>query len=194
MKEMKINEIFYSVQGEGFHAGTPAIFVRFSGCNLRCPFCDTEHETGVRMSVEQIVREVGTYPARLVVLTGGEPSLFVDADFVQALHEIGKYVAMETNGTHEVPANLDWVTFSPKDAFTEAENVLAECDELKLVFDGNVDPSRYDGVGARHRFLQPCDTGDAERNAKIMTSVFEYCLKNPVWRVSVQLHKVMNVR
>lgn len=194
MKEMKINEIFYSVQGEGFHAGTPAVFVRFSGCNLRCPFCDTEHETGVRMSVEQIVREVGTYPARLVVLTGGEPSLFVDADFVQALHEIGKYVAMETNGTHEVPANLDWVTFSPKDAFTEAENVLTECDELKLVFDGKVDPMAYESVQADHYFLQPCDFEDEVRNVQVTQAVFDYCLKHPKWSISVQLHKILKVR
>lgn len=194
MKEMKINEIFYSVQGEGFHAGTPAIFVRFSGCNLRCPFCDTEHEEGRGMTEEEIVTAVKEFPARLVVLTGGEPSLFVDEHFVDALHQAGKYVAMETNGTHSVPANLDWVTFSPKDAFVSATNVLTRCDELKLVFDGKVDPMAYESVQADHYFLQPCDFGDEVRNVQVTQAVFDYCLKHPKWSISVQLHKILKVR
>ena len=95
----KINEIFYSLQGEGFHTGTPAVFIRFSGCNLKCSFCDTQHEEGVLMSDEEILDAVGEYPATTVILTGGEPSLWIDREFVDRLHRIGKYVCIETNGT-----------------------------------------------------------------------------------------------
>ena len=86
----KINEIFYSLQGEGFHTGTPAVFIRFSGCNLKCSFCDTQHEEGVLMSDEEILDAVGEYPATTVILTGGEPSLWIDREFVDRLHRIGK--------------------------------------------------------------------------------------------------------
>lgn len=110
----KINEIFYSLQGEGFHTGTPAVFIRLSGCNLKCPFCDTQHEEGVLMTDEEIMAEVGKYPAMMVILTGGEPSLWIDREFVDRLHRMGKYVCIETNGTHELPDNIDWVTCSPK--------------------------------------------------------------------------------
>ena len=83
----KINEIFYSLQGEGFHTGTPAVFVRFSGCNLKCSFCDTNHEEGQWMSDEEIIRKVVCYPARMVVLTGGEPGLWIDEAFVNLFHD-----------------------------------------------------------------------------------------------------------
>ena len=137
----KINEIFYSLQGEGFHAGTPAVFVRFSGCNLRCAFCDTQHQQGTIMSLQEIVDEVNKYPlAPLVVLTGGEPSLFIDEAFMMELKlKTGKRIAIETNGTRPLPTNLDWVTLSPKSAF-EGGNlescVLKSCDELKVVWLG----------------------------------------------------------
>ncbi|MDE5710447.1 MAG: 7-carboxy-7-deazaguanine synthase QueE, partial [Bacteroides sp.] len=110
----KINEIFYSLQGEGYHTGTPAVFVRFSGCNLKCPFCDTQHEEGTQMSDDEILEEVGKYPATTVILTGGEPSLWIDRGFIELLHRAGKYVCIETNGTRLLPDNIDWVTCSPK--------------------------------------------------------------------------------
>ena len=92
----KINEIFYSLQGEGYHTGTPAVFIRFSGCNLKCPFCDTQHEDGILMSDEDIVTEVSRYPAATVILTGGEPSLWIDREFVDCLHQAGKYALKQT--------------------------------------------------------------------------------------------------
>ena len=93
----KINEIFYSLQGEGYHTGTPAVFIRFSGCNLKCDFCDTRHEEGEMMTDEDIVNEIGKYPAVMVILTGGEPSLWIDDAFIDLLHRAGKYVCIETN-------------------------------------------------------------------------------------------------
>ena len=106
----KINEIFYSLQGEGAHTGTPAVFVRFSGCNLKCDFCDTSHESGIEMADEAIIEEVCKYPCRMVILTGGEPGLWIDDALVDALHKAGKYVAIETNGTQVLPEAIDWVT------------------------------------------------------------------------------------
>ena len=101
----RINEIFYSLQGEGYHSGMPAVFVRFSGCNLRCAFCDTQHQNGTMMSLQDIVNEVNKYPiAPLLVLTGGEPSLFIDEAFVAELKQkTGKKIAIETNGTRPLP-------------------------------------------------------------------------------------------
>ena len=111
----KINEIFYSLQGEGFHTGTPAVFVRFSGCNLRCSFCDTRHEEGVMMTDEEIVEKVSSFPARIVILTGGEPSLWIDKALISRLREAGKQICIETNGTRPLPDGIDWVTCSPKE-------------------------------------------------------------------------------
>ena len=110
----KINEIFYSIQGEGYFTGTPAVFVRFSGCNLRCPFCDTEHKEGKMLSDDEIIAEIRRYPALHVVLTGGEPCMQVTYDLVDKIKATGRFVQIETNGTLVPPVNIDWITCSPK--------------------------------------------------------------------------------
>ena len=194
----KINEIFYSLQGEGFHSGTPAVFVRFSGCNLRCAFCDTQHQSGKMMSLQEIVEEVDKYPiAPLVVLTGGEPSLFIDEAFVAELKQkTGKRIAMETNGTRPLPDNLDWVTFSPKSAFEGGDLepcVLTSCDELKVVYLGQ-DLAQYDGIEAKHRFLQPCFVEDLEQRKANMQACVEAVKTHPNWRLSLQIHRVLSIR
>lgn len=194
---MKVNEIFYSLQGEGYHAGTAAVFVRLSGCNLQCPFCDTQHESGSEMTEDEIVAEVAKYPARLVVVTGGEPSLQLTRGFVNALHDVDKMVAVETNGTRRLSGNVDWITLSPKDAYLgdKAKPVLNYVDEIKVVFDGEHEPSMYPGIMCTHaRFLQPCDTGDPVRNAEIVNAAIEYIKKDPRWKLSLQIHKILNIR
>lgn len=193
---MLINEIFHSLQGEGYHAGTPAVFVRFAGCNLGCPFCDTDHSAGTDMTTDEIVAEVGRYPARLVVLTGGEPALQLTDDLVDALHRAGKRVAVETNGTCRLPKSIDWITLSPKDAFVgpSAAPVLRRADEIKVVFDGQHEPCSYPGIEAAHRFVQPCDTGDARRNAELTRQAVDFCLANPDWRLSLQIHKILKIK
>lgn len=191
---MKVNEIFYSLQGEGFHTGMAAIFVRLSGCNLRCPFCDTDHSTGTEMTESEIAAAVAQFPAPLVVITGGEPSLFLTETLVDKLHKGGKNVAVETNGTHPLPPNVDWVTLSPKDAFVEnAAPTLTTCSELKVVFDGHPLPD-YSYIDTKHRFLQPCDVGTPTDNARITAAAVEYVKRHPEWRLSLQTHKIINIQ
>lgn len=193
---MKVNEIFYSLQGEGFFTGTAATFVRLSGCNIRCPFCDTDHTAGREMTEREIAHAVAQNVGRHVVITGGEPSLFLTASLVDELHREGKMVAVETNGTHPLPTNVDWITLSPKDAFVGGEKarpVLKRCNELKVVFDGNPLPD-YSDIVADYYFLQPCDTGDAERNARITALCIDYIKQHPLWRLSLQTHKITNIQ
>ena len=193
----RINEIFYSLQGEGYHSGTPAVFVRFSGCNLRCAFCDTQHQEGRMMSLQEIVDEVNKYPnAPLVVLTGGEPSLFVNEAFVEELKQkTGKQVTIETNGTHPLPGNLDWVTLSPKTGFDGGEVepcALKACDELKVVYLGQ-DLAQYDDIEAKHRFLQPCFVENEEQRKANMQACVEAVKSHLNWRLSLQIHRVLNI-
>jgi len=194
----RINEIFYSLQGEGFHSGTPAVFVRFSGCNLRCAFCDTQHQAGEMLSLQEIVDEVNKYPnAPLLVLTGGEPSLFIDEAFVAELKQkTHKTIAIETNGTRPLPSSVDWVTLSPKSAFEGGDlepRVLKQCDELKVVYLGQ-DLAQYKDIVAKHRFLQPCFCEDETERLANMKACVEAVMQNPGWRLSMQIHRVLNIQ
>lgn len=194
MDKYPVNEIFYSLQGEGYHTGTPSVFVRFSGCNLACPFCDTDHWGARRMSAGDILEAIAPYPARHVVLTGGEPSLYVDDALLESLHGAGKYVAIETNGTRPLPGGIDWVTLSPKDHVVPgAHVVLRECDELKVVFCDAATLPSFDHIRAKHHFLQPCDTGDGTAG-QIVRDTVEYCKAHPQWRLSLQTHKFLGIR
>lgn len=193
---MLVNEIFYSLQGEGYYSGTPAVFIRLSGCNLQCPFCDTHHAGYVEYTELETVAMTGFYDCHHIVVTGGEPSLQLTPTFVDALHSVGHYVAVETNGTCPLPPNVDWVTLSPKDLFLgpAAAPVLERADELKLLFDGVHEPSLYPHIQVAHRYLQPCDTGDPVRNADLVRQAVDYCMAHPEWRLSLQMHKILNIR
>lgn len=192
----KINEIFYSLQGEGYNTGTASVFIRFSGCNLRCAFCDTAHQDGTLMTAQQIVDEAMHYPAPLIVLTGGEPSLFIDDQLIAALKTTGKRIAIETNGTHPLPQGIDWVTLSPKTDFeggNEAPCILDRCDELKVVYLGQ-DLARYDDFHATHRFLQPCYVDDEAQRHRNLQACVQAVLDNPQWRLSLQIHRTLGIR
>ena len=192
-----VNEIFYSLQGEGFNTGTPSVFIRLSGCNLSCAFCDTDHHRHTMMSAPQIVDEVMHYPsAPLIVITGGEPLLHVDEALIKALKMTGKTIAIETNGTLPLPPGIDWVTLSPKEAFTGGDSlpcVLTSCDELKVVYLGQ-DLSQYDHIDAKHRFLQPCYVDDYEQRQSNMKACVKAVLSNPTWRLSLQAHRILKIR
>ena len=210
MKMYRVNEIFYSLQGEGFNTGRAAVFVRFAGCNLRCPFCDTEFDSYREMTADDIVAEISLHhpPSTLhhlpllVVLTGGDPTLQVDEAFVDLLHQHGFEVAMESNGTRPAPQNLDWLTVSPKSLPLTPSNWRGRMpDERKVVFTTEEDvpqltaqlPLQLVGAGG-WLYLQPCDTGDAERNALIINRCVDYIKAHPHWRLSLQTHKLVGFK
>ncbi len=192
-----VNEIFHSLQGEGYNTGTASVFIRLSGCNLRCAFCDTEHHDGAQMSLPQIVAEVMKYPqAPLIVITGGEPTLQLDDALVDGLHLTGKRIAIETNGTRAVPAGIDWITLSPKQGMDGGDAqpcILTECDELKVVYLGQ-DLSQYDHINAVHRYLQPCYTEDPDARRRNIEATVAAVLAHPTWRLSLQTHRILNIR
>ena len=208
-----VKEIFYTLQGEGANAGRPAVFCRFSGCNLWtgreadratavCTFCDTDFvgvgaDGGRFHSAAELAEAVrrcwpasGWEGARpMVVCTGGEPLLQLDAAAVDAFHEAGLEVAIETNGTRPAPPGIDWTCVSPK---AEAALVLDRGDELKLVFpQPDAPPERFAALRFTHFYLQPMDGPDVERNTRL---AMEYCLAHPRWRLSLQTHKLLGIR
>ena len=194
----KVNEIFHSLQGEGYNTGTASVFIRLSGCNLRCDFCDTRHEAGTMMSLPEIVEQVMQYPkAPLIVLTGGEPSLWIDEDFVAGLKAMtGKHIAIETNGTHPLPQGIVWVTLSPKTGIGssgDAPVVLTRCDELKVVYLGQ-DLAQYDNITATHRYLQPCWTEDPEKRKHNLQVTVQAVMEHPQWRLSLQTHRILGIK
>lgn len=193
---MRVNEIFYSLQGEGAHTGTAAIFIRLSGCNLACPFCDTEHQTYEELSREDILQAIVGYGARHLVFTGGEPALQLDEETVRFFKQQGYFIQVETNGTINMPfPDIDWVTCSPKSDYCRNAVVRQErIDEVKVVFDGKNNPEKFLSLPARVHLLQPCDVGHPEENEKIRKQCVEYILSHPQWRLSLQTHKLLNIR
>lgn len=187
----RVNEIFYSLQGEGAQTGRPAAFLRFSGCNLRCPFCDTDFRQGTDMSGDDILRQLADYPTRYAVLTGGEPSLQVDDALVTLLHRAGYTLAIETNGTHPLPDGIDWVTVSPKEG---GDVVLTHADELKVVYLGQEVERYAAAIDAPLHFLQPCAREVDGTVTDNREAVIEYCLRHPHWRLSLQTHKMVGIR
>lgn len=213
---MRVNETFLSLQGEGFFTGTPAFFLRLSGCNLQCPFCDTHHQSFTEMSEEEIVHEACCHEPRHIVITGGEPALQLTQSLVDKLHGAGFFIQVETNGTLPLPDGIDWVTCSPKAAPLQTSprggrlsSVLEESgvrpNELKVLYMGDgTDPesilkslplSEEDGeeLGLR-LYLQPLDTGDEKRNRAILSETIAYVLRHPKWSLSLQTHKMLGIK
>ena len=186
--KLMINDIFYSLQGEGVNAGMAAVFVRLAGCNRKCAFCDTDTSVYREMSLDDIIAAADTLTlesrCRFVVLTGGEPAMQIDSSVIEAFHGLGYKVAVETNGSLPLPAGIDWLTVSPK-----GDTVVTHCDELKCIFTGG-EPVDDHGIKARFYCLQPCDVGDAERNRRITEACVEYVRRHPRWRLSLQTHKL----
>jgi 7-carboxy-7-deazaguanine synthase (Cx14CxxC type) len=206
-----VKEIFYTLQGEGANAGRAAVFCRFSGCNLWtgresdrataiCDFCDTDFvgvgpDGGKFATAQELAATVASrWPTddrarRLVVCTGGEPLLQLDAAAVDALHAVGFEVAVETNGTQAPVPGLDWICVSPK---ARGELVLRHGNELKFVYpQPGVDPSQFESMDFDEFFLQPMDGPDVAANTR---AALDYCLAHPRWRLSIQSHKRLGIR
>lgn len=197
----KINEIFYSLQGEGHHTGYPSVFIRFSGCNLQCPFCDTHHNGGVAMTDTDIVHAVNLYKADWVVLTGGEPSQWIDADFIRLLHQAtGKKIAIETNGTNRLPEGIDWVTVSPKtgidDVIGDPTIKVEHADEIKVVDTGQ-DLDVYFNLPCKGEmtlmYLQPCYVSDPKKRESNTLRTVRRVLQDPRWTLSLQIHRYLGI-
>ncbi|MBD5266133.1 MAG: radical SAM protein [Bacteroides sp.] len=190
----RVNEIFYSLQGEGYFTGTPAVFLRFSGCNLRCGFCDTRHEDHTLMTPPEIIGRLKSYPSRHIIITGGEPSLQLDQILVDLLHDEGYFIQIETNGTHPLPEGIDWVTCSPKgDGKGQCEVRLRSVDELKIVYEGQDVEAIAASIPAMHYFLQPCSSPRYEGGSNTPDTV-NYILAHPHWRLSLQTHKLIDIQ
>ncbi len=207
-----VKEIFYTLQGEGANMGRPAVFCRFAGCNLWtglerdrasaiCNFCDTDFvgsdgdDGGKFASAPLLAKRLAetwrgeAQGQRLVVLTGGEPALQLDSELIDALHAEDFEIAIETNGTLPLPDGVDWICVSPK---ADAPLQVTRGDELKLVFPQDLAmPERFEDLAFEYFFLQPMDGPFREKNTQ---RAIEYCLANPIWRLSVQTHKYLGIR
>ncbi len=186
-KHYRINELFLSLQGEGYHTGHAAVFVRFSGCNLHCTFCDTDHSSYQPMTAQEITKSIQQLCPNtdtLIVLTGGEPALQIDEPLLQELHTTGKTVCVETNGTIALPKGIDWITYSPKEGTLP---ILTRANELKIVFQGQDVEQWTRKITARHLFLQPCSCQNTQE-------VIRYIIAHPWWRLSLQTHKYLSIR
>ncbi len=204
----KIKEIYYTLQGEGAQTGRPAVFCRFTGCNLWsgreedrakaiCQFCDTDFWgtdglNGGRYAAEALAEKVASlWPGGgrpYLVCTGGEPLLQLDAPLIGAFHAQGFEVAVETNGTIAAPEDLDWICMSPK---AGTDIVVTSGHELKLVFpQPGAEPERFAAMDFQNFFLQPMDGPERERNTRLC---LEYCMAHPQWRLSLQTHKLLRI-
>lgn len=211
MPAYKIKEIFYTLQGEGAQAGRPAVFCRFSGCNLWsgreedrhkaiCQFCDTDFwgtdglNGGRYASAKDLAGKIASLWPDLsegkpyVVCTGGEPMLQLDQALVDALHDIGFEIAVETNGTIEAPQGIDWICVSPK---AHTEIIITQGQELKLVYpQTDALPHQFKDLDFEHFYLQPMDGTATQENTQ---ACVQFCMEHPQWKLSLQTHKMLNI-
>lgn len=195
----KINEIFLSIQGEGCHAGVPSVFIRFAGCNLKCGFCDTQHHLATEMTDAEILEVVSGFRAQQIVLTGGEPALFIDEDFIRLLKTTCIPIAIETNGTKILPPGIDWVTVSPKIGMSDSGDttiLVDHANELKVVYVGQ-DLEQYFNLKCVAEdtvmLLQPCFIEDPVLYNKNIAITVQTVLADPRWRLSLQTHRFIGI-
>ena len=190
---MKISEIFYSLQGEGARTGEPSIFIRLTGCDLACGFCDTEFESGKEMSTAEIINYVSRWPCKWIVWTGGEPTLRLTSETVAEFNKLGYKQAIETNGNNPTPTGLEWIACSPK----VAEHVLKRnfpegLDELRYVRHSGQQGIPKPSIKAKRFFLSPMFNGN-QPDKENLNHCIKLCLENPAWSLSVQTHKIIKL-
>jgi organic radical activating enzyme len=181
----EVSETFHSLQGEGYWSGTPSFFIRLAGCNLVCPWCDTDHQRRETLAIPALFARAEKESPRCkrLVLTGGEPTLQTIQPLIDYFRERGWYVAVETNGTGGRPC-ADWVTVSPKAGVDYPEDLAG--DEIKIVLDGKNDPGRFLHCAFKHWYIQPC--------SQDFEPAVRYVMEHPPWRLSVQLQFVLGIR
>ncbi len=205
----KIKEIYYTIQGEGYHAGRPAVFCRFSGCNLWsgreedrskaiCQFCDTnfwgtDGKNGGKYSAEELAQKIKSLlpenaPKPFIVLTGGEPALQVDEKLIETLHNQGFEIAIETNGTKPLPHGIDWICMSPK---ANTEIILTKGNEIKIVIPQvGINPADFEDLDYDHKYVQAMESDTWDHNIK---HAVQYVLDHSQWKLSVQTHKYLGI-
>tara|TARA_R110000824_G_scaffold80249_1_gene201886 strand:+ start:839 stop:1450 length:612 start_codon:yes stop_codon:yes gene_type:complete len=198
--KLKVNETFYSLQGEGFRAGSPSFFVRLTGCDLTCGFCDTEFVSGVDMSLPDIYRKIrGETICKWIIFTGGEPLLQLTPDILKFFNEKGYAIAVETNGnnkvTKELRDNIDWLVVSPKVANHVIEKNFKDVwiDEYRLVrHKGHTSLSVPDKVRIDTKYVSPVFNGN-DADLENIKHCIKLCLQQPEWNLSLQTHKLLQI-
>lgn len=188
-----VNEIFYSLQGEGGRVGQPSIFIRLSKCNLRCNFCDTEFDSGQEMTLKEVMEEIQKFGCKWIVWTGGEPTLQLTEEIVSFFKNNGFWQAIETNGTRKVPKGIDYITCSPKQHFEGVKTFVPHTHELRFpIKKGDSLPDISILPHADNYFLSPIFDADQPNRDNI-----DYCVwlikENPRWSLSIQLHKLIQI-
>lgn len=190
---LRVNEIFYSLQGEGGRTGEPSIFIRLSKCNLSCSFCDTEYETGVRMTIEEVLEHISHFTCKWIIWTGGEPTLQLTDEVIEIFKSKGYKQAIETNGTRRVPNGLDYITCSPKQEFHIVKLLIPEVDELRFpISKGDPLPDISILPKSKRYFLSPIfdDKTMIPENVEYCTNLV---MQNPPWSLSLQMHKLIGI-
>ncbi|WP_343632581.1 7-carboxy-7-deazaguanine synthase QueE [Fluviicola sp.] len=193
-----VMEHFYTLQGEGKYTGTSAYFIRLGGCDVGCVWCDVKESWDAdihpKMSVEELKNLVSQYPGELVVITGGEPAMYDLTVLVDALHSIGKYVAIETSGTSDLSGKVDWYTFSPKKFKAPVEEAYLKASELKIVIFHKSDLAWAEGHSQKVNencvlYLQP----EWSKREQLLPTIIEYVKNHPKWKISLQTHKYLEI-
>ncbi|QIK54572.1 radical SAM protein [Dysgonomonas sp. HDW5B] len=191
--KLNVNEIFYSLQGEGGRVGEPSIFIRLTQCNLACSFCDTDFAEGDDMSLDEIADAIALYPCKWIIWTGGEPTIQLKDAHVAFFKEKGYKQAIETNGTRRVPSQIDYITCSPKLKYEDIRKKIPFVNEIRIPVEvGNVLPDISLFPKADKYFVSPIFDGD-----KINLENVNYCVdlvkENPAWSLSLQVHKLIHI-
>ncbi len=192
--KLNVNEIFYSLQGEGGRSGEASIFIRLTKCNLACTFCDTDFAQGEDMTVEEILAEIDQYPCKWIIWTGGEPTIQLNDDILREFQKAGYKQAIETNGTRPVPSLINYITCSPKQNYEKIKKLIPFVNEIRIpVAKGDEIPDISVFPKANKYFLSPIFDGST-----IIKENVDYCVdmikKNTDWQLSLQVHKLIDIQ
>ena len=191
---LKVKEIFYSLQGEGGRQGEASIFVRLSGCNMKCDFCDTDFSGGEDMFCEQILSQIQKFPCHWIIWTGGEPTMQLTDACLQFFRDAGFRQAVESNGSNRLSALLDYTAVSPKGRMSDARTINPRVDEIRLPIRNNDRiPSIESLPEAQYYFLSPVFSNEPEETKANIDYCMQQILQSPKWRLSLQMHKLIGI-